>query len=496
MKSINRFFIWCSGASNTLLAECPESEQKKYGAIGATVLFTSIFAFVASSYALFSVFFNMPLALALGAFWAMVIFNLDRWIVSTMDKKSTFLNQFAIAAPRFLIAALISVVISKPLELRLFEDRIVYEINETKGDKIKGSLEQVRQTHKIDSLNAGLRFVENQIVELEKKRIMPPPDAIYGTLTTTVTTKTGDLLSDESTKGAKRDKIQAEINTLTNSPYEIVDDKKVYIDPSVKGQIQDLVAQRNSIDRDLKLKKQELGIAEKEKREAEKDWTASITKDLELAKARKKEVQANITAANQLIAAETSTIITAGTRSFNSNLITQMEALGALLGKDKTLKYVNLFLMLLFLFIEIAPVLVKLFSNRGNYDELESFYHDQLLTMLNYRKEEADLKGSLLREETALDSKLKIWRKQVEHEEEYRLTKIEEEWKVLRKYMEGIDHNSGHFHVMLEKLLNTKVKAKDPKVVERFDKLIDDMTATYFGTMQKTKVAFETLPNG
>ena len=53
---LRRFFILCSGADRTILEECSEGENNKYAGIGATVFFTAVMAFLASAYALYTVF--------------------------------------------------------------------------------------------------------------------------------------------------------------------------------------------------------------------------------------------------------------------------------------------------------------------------------------------------------------------------------------------------------------------------------------------------------
>jgi hypothetical protein len=87
---LKQFFILCSGADKSLLEGCSEGEQTKYVGIGATVFFTAVMAFIASSYALFTVFDDPYVAMAFGLVWAMLIFNLDRFIVSTIRKRDNF----------------------------------------------------------------------------------------------------------------------------------------------------------------------------------------------------------------------------------------------------------------------------------------------------------------------------------------------------------------------------------------------------------------------
>jgi len=118
------FFITCSGADSNILETCSKGEQNKYAGIGATVFFTAIMAFIASSYALYTVFDNMYTAIFFGLIWGLLIFNLDRFIVSTIKKMSSFKSELLQASPRILLAIIIAIVISKPLEMKIFEKEI------------------------------------------------------------------------------------------------------------------------------------------------------------------------------------------------------------------------------------------------------------------------------------------------------------------------------------------------------------------------------------
>lgn len=121
---LKSFFILCSGADKEILETCSEGEQTKYVGIGATVFFTAIMALIASAYALFTVFDSIYPALLFGFVWSLLIFNLDRFIVSTIRKRDKLSSEFLQASPRIILAIIIAIVISKPLEIKIFEKEI------------------------------------------------------------------------------------------------------------------------------------------------------------------------------------------------------------------------------------------------------------------------------------------------------------------------------------------------------------------------------------
>ncbi len=166
---LQKFFILCSGADTDLLKTCNKGEQNKYVGIGATVFFTAIMAFIASSYALYTVFDNIYTAILFGAIWGLLIFNLDRFIVSTLKKRANFKHEFLQATPRILLAIIIAVVISKPLEIKIFEKEINQVLLEQKNDLFLANQQQIFQqfSPKLEEINANIDVLKKEIIQKE-----------------------------------------------------------------------------------------------------------------------------------------------------------------------------------------------------------------------------------------------------------------------------------------------------------------------------------------
>jgi hypothetical protein len=122
------FLLFCSGVSRSVLDKCPESERIKYSSIGASVLFTALLAMVSSHFA-FSLIFESPwTVLFLSFFWGLILFNLDRYIVSTLRKKGNFFMELLQVSPRLILSMAIALVIAKPLELQIFKSEIEQDL--------------------------------------------------------------------------------------------------------------------------------------------------------------------------------------------------------------------------------------------------------------------------------------------------------------------------------------------------------------------------------
>lgn len=166
MQRLISFFWFCSGAETGILKKCP-SETAKYTGIGATVFFTGVFAFLAAAYALYTVFENYWSAIAFGIVWGLMIFNLDRFIVSSMRKEGRFGRELVMAAPRLILAILISVVIARPLELKIFEKEIGPELVVMEQEKYTIQETQLRSRFipYQDSLRSRIAALKNEITD-------------------------------------------------------------------------------------------------------------------------------------------------------------------------------------------------------------------------------------------------------------------------------------------------------------------------------------------
>ncbi|NRB84137.1 MAG: DUF4407 domain-containing protein [Winogradskyella sp.] len=212
---LKQFFILCSGADTDILNDCSIGEQNKYAGIGATVFFTALMATIASSYALYTVFDNLYTAVFFGVIWGLLIFNLDRYIVSTIKKRDNILDELLQAMPRILLAVIIAVVISKPLELKIFEKEINQVLLEQKNDLTLANQNQIAQQFnpKITDLESQILGLQSQIDTKEAE-----VNALYDTYITEAEGTTGTMKLGKGPvykeKREKHDAARAELQQL------------------------------------------------------------------------------------------------------------------------------------------------------------------------------------------------------------------------------------------------------------------------------------------
>ena len=390
-NKFEHFLVLCSGANMEILENCPRSESIKQAGIGGTILITSVLAFFSGSYALFTVFENYLMAVAFGVLWALMIFNLDRLIVSSMRKKGTVWNQFKMATPRILLAIVIAIVISKPLEVKLLETRIQKEIFDQKKQRTDEKTVAIKTTSssyqaEIDELDAKVEEKKNQKPEgyqrLEDKK--RPLEEKIKKITPSIRRKNEPLYAD-----IKTSKI-----LLNSIGYSIENaDEKERIEGIIKKLNKEVYKNKGPIRRaERKIK----AIDD----EIEKAF-ALYNSELQQLKEEVRAEKAKLRSEGSETLAEIKQVAEEGEEVYQENsLIDLIEALSIAGDKNQIVSLVSLFIMLLFIVVETVPIFVKLISPRGPYDELldaqEHSFYVKALDSINEDNRKLNKKISVL----------------------------------------------------------------------------------------------------
>ena len=311
MSQLERFFLMCSGSNPAVLKKSP-TDINKYIGIGATIFFTGVLAFIASAYAIHTVFDSWIASLGFGLIWGLMIFNLDRYIVSSMKRQGSALQDFFTALPRLVLAVIISIVISKPLELKIFEKEI----------------------------NAELISMEQEVYKTQEQKVQERYDSRISGLQQEISTHKSEV----ETRRLKRDE-------LTEAARQEAD--------GTGG------SKQRNLGPIYKTKKQDADKAEAELNEAIARNQPLITEKEKAIKSLQEEATTNITGLQR-----------EGLGGFASRI----DALSRLAEKSGAIWMASLFIMLLFIAIETAPIFVKLISSRSPYDYV-LHKHEQVFEM-------------------------------------------------------------------------------------------------------------------
>lgn len=178
--SQSNFLWWCSGAHQKLLQQFP-SEHSKYSGLGGVILATFVLAALSSGYAMYSVFGGWTWTLLFAGIWGLIIFNFDRFLVSTMRKYGiSKKKQLWMAVPRILLAFIIGLTIARPLELKIFEKEVAMKVAENIHDKIllndsllqrENSVQMKMANEERERLTARKTAIEDSLYRLQQSYV-------------------------------------------------------------------------------------------------------------------------------------------------------------------------------------------------------------------------------------------------------------------------------------------------------------------------------------
>ncbi|MBI5913804.1 MAG: DUF4407 domain-containing protein [Bacteroidetes bacterium] len=316
MHKMKKFFLFCSGVDMAMLEKSP-SDINKYMGIGATVFFTGVLAFFSSGYALYTVFDSYFMAIAFGLVWGVMIFNLDRYIVMSMKSNGKWWRDAFVALPRLVMAVLLALVISKPLELKIFEKEIKAELVTMEQEVFKKQEDHLKERFQvqIDEQRQQIAALKNEITDKTAARDTLTRMAVQEADGTGGSGKK-NLGPIYRAKKAEADKAQAELDSLLATALPLIRQKEravVALDSTVQAGIASLA------------------------------------------------------------------------RTEYDGMAARMEALSRLSAASRAIFYAGIFIMLLFVAIETAPIMVKLISYRSPYDYVLHEY-EHVFEMANLEK--------------------------------------------------------------------------------------------------------------
>ncbi|MEQ8706653.1 MAG: DUF4407 domain-containing protein [Phaeodactylibacter sp.] len=363
MTKIKQFLLYCSGTDTSILEKCPSDENKFIG-IGGTVLFTGLLAFFSAGYAVYTVFDNYFFAFLFGMVWGLMIFNLDRYIVASMKKRGTFWKDFAIAFPRLLMAVLLALVISKPLELKIFEKEINAELLVMEQEVYKDQEAIIQERYQASMQNHQKRLEDLQL-EINTQAALRDTLALMALREADGTGGSGNknLGPIYRAKKANADKAEAELQAIKARALPLIAEQE------------DAVAELDSL------------------------------------------MKADIAGLD---------------RGAYGGMAARMEALHRLGQESEAIYWASIFIMLLFIAVETAPIFVKLISPRSPYDYLLYNYEHEF-EMDNFEK--VSLRNNSIRNKVRFDTETSVYRTQQEIKVEKELTNT-----YLRRKKEAIEN--------------------------------------------------------
>lgn len=183
-----RLFWKACGADRYLLERSTYSDQVKFFCLGGIVIATGLLAGVAGGYAIYTIFeprgqfalnddeihgTTFLMACVFGTIWGLIIFNIDRFIVTSTGKgdgtEKITRQEFASAIPRIIMGLIIALTISKPIEIRIFQKEIEAALTGEQQVFIEERSSEIRKKYKtnhfdrIDEEESSVRAMESNL---------------------------------------------------------------------------------------------------------------------------------------------------------------------------------------------------------------------------------------------------------------------------------------------------------------------------------------------
>jgi uncharacterized protein DUF4407 len=339
---MRRWLARLAGAQEDILCDA-KGDLVKHTAMGGVLISTAAVAGVSAAFAL-SVTVRLPAlaSVVVGAIWALIIVNLDRMLVVSMGRQAGVWRNVLTALPRIALAVVIGAVISTPLVLRIFQPEIDNELQVMHSENL------IENQKKLDARFADLPALAARVDELvgvASGRTQPgvndAPD---------VTAARADVAAKEQVYRTDAD----------NAQCELVGSCGTHV-PGANGQAyREAKARADESQRQLDAARSRLREAEQAARSrisgAVIASRSAAQQDLDRLQPTLRERQAaRSQAQRELDAGEAN----------NTGLLARLEALDRLSADRPLLRTAHRALFLLFLLIEVLPVLVKFLSGFG-----------------------------------------------------------------------------------------------------------------------------------
>lgn len=344
---VRRWLATLAGARHDVLEQTPV-DRFRYVATGGVLLTTAAVAAVSAAFALrMAVRVDWPTAVVAGVAWGVVILNLDRLLIIGMTRRAGWWRNVLGALPRIALAVLLGAVISTPLVLRVFQPEIDAELEVMRNERTARFEEELSRNPRY----AAIPDLERQLTELQTTADRNP-DAAVASAPSVVAAREEVARSRAAYEEAQR-LAACEIDGTCGTGR-----------PGVAEAARERQRARDIALADWEKAEQELTAAEEEARAA----AASASSSARLEADRVREELAGIRRDRENDQAE----FAAATRQ-DDGLLARIEALASLDDERPDLWLARMALLLLFMSLELLPVLMKVIQLSGPptvYDQI------------------------------------------------------------------------------------------------------------------------------
>lgn len=339
-----------AGARADVLASAPGA-RARFVALGGVLLSTGGLAAVSAAFAVhMALGVWWPFALLVGLGWGAVIVNLDRMVLVGMGHDSSLKRNLVLAVPRVGLALILGVVVATPLTLQIFHKEITTEIVQMqaeRADAYRVGLEQDARFAELPALRERIATAESVVAS------GGVADTGLAVVRDEVTARQGAYDQALATQRDLEAKAQCELDGTCGTGERGSGTAYQQARAAADAQAAVVASARSALD---------AATAASSAAEARSAQLAGSTLEADQASlarltAEQDRLQAAFDVANE----------------GSGGILMRLEALDRLGEENGTLAFAQFMLSLLFMSVEILPVLMKLllnFSPPSAYDTL------------------------------------------------------------------------------------------------------------------------------
>lgn len=305
------------------------------------------------------------LAVPLALVWALIIFNLDRFLTSTMSSTRNVWRLIGLAIPRVIMAAIIGFVVAEPLVLQIFHNDIAREVastNITQSQADQEALESGPEKIALDAASAKVAELENQAAT----GIVAGTDASSATESAaqaTVDDVTAKMTAQQAVIDQARVLYQCELTgegAGTVPGCTGVNGQGASSD-AAKAQLAEAQQTYDALAAQLRTANEELAAAGTA---AKENTSSSEAQNREQAKSQLPTARDSYDQALAAYNARADAVAQGNAGAVG--LLSQISGLNRLSEKEPSILWAHILIAALFFMIELLPVLVKVLTSYGD----------------------------------------------------------------------------------------------------------------------------------
>ncbi|WP_314426066.1 DUF4407 domain-containing protein [uncultured Microbacterium sp.] len=305
------------------------------------------------------------LAVPLAVVWALIIFNLDRFLTSTMTSTRNVWKLIGLAIPRVVMAAIIGFVVAEPLVLQIFHNDIAREVastNITQAQADQDALETGPEKKALDAASDRVAELENQAAT----GIVAGTDSSSATESAaqaTVDDLTAKMTAQQSVIDQARVLYQCELTgdgAGTVPGCTGVNGEGASSD-AAQAQLAEAQQTYDALAAQLRTANEELAAAGTA---AKENTSTSEAQNREEAQSQLPAARDSYDAALAAYNARAESVASGNAGAIG--LLSQISGLNRLSEKEPTILWAHILIAALFFMIELLPVLVKVLTSYGD----------------------------------------------------------------------------------------------------------------------------------